>query len=185
MPAHPVGDEYQERFDALAAAGQDVHGEADFVAGLAPRPRSVLDAGCGTGRVGIELARRGFDVVGTDRDGAMLTTARRRAPGMPWIEADLVELDLGRRFDCVLLAGNVLLFVDPGTQAAVVARCAAHLKAGGALVAGFSLRGYGLDDLDADGAAADLAVTERWATWDRAPWHPGSDYAVTVLRPTA
>ncbi|MEQ1788221.1 MAG: SAM-dependent methyltransferase, partial [Acidimicrobiales bacterium] len=51
------GDDYQARFDRLAAAGDDVHGEATFVRAYAPR--SVLDAGCGTGRVAIELARGG------------------------------------------------------------------------------------------------------------------------------
>lgn len=184
---HPRGDEYQARFDALAAAGHDVHGEATFVLGLRPRPASVLDAGCGTGRVAIELARRGVEVVGTDVDPAMLATARRRAPDLSWVEADLTDpgFDLGRRFDAVVLAGNVLLFVRPGTEATAVERCAAHLAPGGAVVAGFSLRpgGYDLARFDADAARAGLAVAERWATWDRAPHGPGSDYAVTVLRP--
>ena len=36
----------------------------------------MLDAGCGTGRVAIELAARGFSVVGMDLDEAMLDTAR-------------------------------------------------------------------------------------------------------------
>ena len=52
-------DDYQARFDRLAASGQDVHGEATFV--RAYSPSSVLDAGCGTGRVAIELARHGID----------------------------------------------------------------------------------------------------------------------------
>ena len=72
------GDEYQRRFDELAASGVDVHGEADFVMRFAPQ--SVLDAGCGTGRVGIELARRGIEVVGVDVDASMLATARKTAP---------------------------------------------------------------------------------------------------------
>ena len=71
------GDEYQRRFDELASKGVDVHGEADFV--MRYRPASVLDAGCGTGRVAIELARRGVDVVGVDVDASMLATAPRTA----------------------------------------------------------------------------------------------------------
>ena len=63
-------DEYDARWDRLAAAGEEVHGEADFV--MALRPTSVLDAGCGTGRVAIELARRGVEVVGVDADPDML-----------------------------------------------------------------------------------------------------------------
>lgn len=189
-PSHARGDDYQARFDALAAGGQDVHGEATFVLGLDPRPASVLDAGCGTGRVAIELARRGVDVVGTDIDPAMLATARRLAPDLPWVEADLatLALDPPRTFDAVVLAGNVLLFVRPGTEAAAVERCAAHLAPGGALVTGFSLRpgGYDLERLDAAavaaGAGAGLALVERWSTWDRRPWSDGDDYAVSVFR---
>ena len=73
------GDAYQARFDALAASGVDVHGEAAFACSLEPAPASVLDAGCGTGRVAIELARRGIDVVGVDVDASMLAAARRAA----------------------------------------------------------------------------------------------------------
>ena len=68
------GDEYQRQFDALAASGMDVHGEADFVMRFAPA--TVLDAGCGSGRVAVELARRGCAVVGVDADASMLATAR-------------------------------------------------------------------------------------------------------------
>ena len=180
----PRGDEYQARFDALAEAGQNVHGEVDFLLGLDPPPTSVLDAGCGTGRVAIELDQRGVEVVGTDVAPDMLRTARQRAPHLDWVEADLATLDLGRTFDVVVLAGNVLLFVAPGTQAEVVRRCGEHIGPSGVVVAGFSIRpgGYGTDDLDEHADAAGLIVAERWATWDRQPWHEGGDYAVTVLR---
>lgn len=170
------GEEYQARFDALAAEGEDVHGEASFVATLGPT--SVLDAGCGSGRVAIELARRGIEVVGVDVDASMLATARRRAPSIAWIESDLAALDLGRTFDVVVLAGNVPLFTAPGTHAALVAGCARHV--GRLLVAGFQLgRGYELADHDAHCAAAGLHLLERFATWDRQPF-TGGGYAVSV-----
>ena len=175
------GDDYQARFDRLAAAGTDVHGEATFVRAFAPT--SVLDAGCGTGRVAIELARHGIEVVGADVDPSMLATARRTAPALTWVEADLAELDLGRTFDVVVMAGNVPLFTPPGTEPALVAGVARHVAPGGVLVAGFSLgRGYAVDDHDAHAAAAGLTLLERFATWDRAPWSPGGDYAVSVHR---
>ncbi len=181
-PTHPKGDDYQARFDQLAASGADVHGEADFVASLDPAPVTVLDAGCGTGRVAIELARRGLEVVGVDVDPAMLVTARGRAPELDWREADLAALDLGRTFDAVVLAGNVVLFTAPGTEADVIGRCAAHVAPGGVLVAGFQLRpgGYGLDDLGRH--AAPLVLEARFATWDRQPWPGTGDYAVSVFR---
>jgi SAM-dependent methyltransferase len=178
------GDEYQARFDKLAASGLDVHGEADFVSSLVPRPRSVVDAGCGTGRVAIELARRGMTVVGVDLDHSMLDRARRAAPNLEWIEQDLTALDLGRVFDAVVMAGNVPLFTPPGTHAGVVAGCARHVAPGGALIAGFQLgRGYDVDSYDTHCAAAGLACTERYATWDREPFAAGGDYAVSVHRP--
>ena len=175
------GDEYQARFDALAASGTDVHGEATFVRSY--DPSSVLDAGCGTGRVAVELARHGIEVVGVDVDASMLATARRLAPHISWIESDLTTLDLGRTFDLVVMAGNVPLFTPPGTEAALVAGVARHVREGGLLVAGFSLdRGYTAERYDADAAAAGLEPVERFATWDRAPWSDGGDYAVSVHR---
>jgi len=59
-----------------------MHGEATFVEALGVR--RVLDAGCGTGRVAIELARRGLDVVGVDADPGMLSAARAKAPELEW-----------------------------------------------------------------------------------------------------
>ena len=175
------GDDYQARFDRLAASGTDVHGEATFVRSY--DPATVLDAGCGSGRVAIELARHGIDVVGADLDASMLATARRLAPAITWVEADLTTLDLGRTFDVVVMAGNVPLFTPPGTHAALVAGVARHVAPGGRLVAGFSLdRGYGVDDHDAHATAAGLVLAERFATWDRAPWQAGGTYAVSVHR---
>ncbi|MGW7520300.1 class I SAM-dependent methyltransferase [Streptomyces sp. NPDC054796] len=174
------GEEYQARFDSIAAEGRDVHGEATLVRSL--EPASVLDAGCGTGRVAIELARHGVDVVGVDVDASMLETARRLAPGIPWHLSDLTALDLGRSFDVVVMAGNVPLFTPPGTEPALVAGVAAHVRAGGRLVAGFSLdRGYTVDDYDAHCVAAGLAPEVRYATWDREPYAGGA-YAVSVHR---
>ena len=178
------GDAYQARFDRLAGTGADVHGEASFVASLEPAPATVLDAGCGTGRVAIELARRGLAVVGVDVDGSMLDRARRSEPGIEWIQHDLTTLDLGRTFSVVVMAGNVPLFTPPGTHAELVVGCARHVAPGGALVAGFQLgRNYGLADYDAHCTAAGLALAERYARWDGARFTPGGDYAVSVHRP--
>lgn len=175
------GATYQARFDALAASGQHVHGEADFVEALGPG--SVLDAGCGTGRVAIELARRGIEVVGVDRDASMLDEARRRAPGLRWVLADLVDLDLGRPFDVVVMAGNVPLFTPAGDRAGLVRSGAAHLAPGGALISGFQLgRGYDLADYDRDCGSAGLGLAEHWSSWNRHAFAPGAEYVVCVHR---
>jgi SAM-dependent methyltransferase len=180
----PKGDDYDARWSAMAARGEPVHGEADLVASLLPD--TVLDAGCGTGRVAIELARRGIDVVGADLDQPMLEAARRKAPQLEWLHADLATLALERFFDVVVMAGNVMIFVTPGSEQAVVANMARHLVEGGALVAGFQLTTpYSLDRYDADCAAAGLVLEHRAATWGGAPF-VGGDYAVSVhRRPTS
>ena len=176
------GDEYDEPYERRASAGENVHGEADFVISL--RPRSVLDGGCGTGRVARELARRGVATVGVDLDETMLSTARRKAPSLEWHCADLAAIDLGRRFDIVVMAGNVMIYVTQGTEGAVLANLERHLAPGGAIVAGFSLRLGQLTagEYDRLAAAAGLTLIERWSTWDRDPYLPGSDYQVSLHR---
>ncbi len=180
----PRGAAYDHRFEQLASAGVDVHGEADLVDSYGPG--SVLDAGCGTGRVAIELNRRGHAVVGVDVDPAMLEAARRKAPGLEWVEADVTDprVEFGRSFDVVVLAGNVLIFVPPGTEGRVIANAARWLAPGGHLVAGYSLRPGGLDPArhDALALAAGLELEDRWSTWDRRPFTTGDAYAVAVHR---
>jgi SAM-dependent methyltransferase len=150
----------------------------------------VLDAGCGTGRVAIELSRRGFVVTGVDADAAMLDAARAKAPEIDWREGDLagsIDPGLSRpgpgTVDLVLLAGNVMIFLDPGTEGIVLQNLAAQLADNGLLVAGFSLQPGQLscDRYDEAAAEAGLSRAARWASWDRQPF-AGGDYAVTVHR---
>ncbi len=178
------GRDYDQRWEKLAAEGHNPHGEADFVDALLGGSGRVLDAGCGTGRVAIELARRGYEAVGVDIDTEMISAARAKAPMLDWHQLDLASMELGREFDAVVMAGNVMLFTEPGTEAEVVASCAAHLAPGGALVAGFQLRtgGYNLNRYDLDCTAAGLTLTNRYATWHHTPYttHHPPDYAVSV-----
>ncbi|MGZ4705876.1 MAG: class I SAM-dependent methyltransferase [Acidimicrobiales bacterium] len=179
-------DAYDERWRQMEASGQNPHGEADFVddvlAGM--RPASVLDAGCGTGRVAIELARRDVDVVGVDLDEDLLDRARAKAPDLTWVQADLARLDLGRTFDVVALAGNVVPYIAEADRAAAVAACARHVGGNGRMVAGFQLAGGWptIVEYDAWCAAAGLELEARFAAWDEAPFDEGATYAVSVHR---
>lgn len=183
----PRGDAYDARWRELAAAGQSVHGEADLVESLLRETGGsrVLDAGCGTGRVAIELATRGFSLTGMDLDEAMLAAARAKAPDLRWILADLSEASahLDSEFDLVVLAGNVMIFVARGTEATVISQLASHLAPGGLFVAGFQLTTgrLTLEHYDTACAAAGLELVDRWATWDREPFD-GGDYAVSLHR---
>jgi SAM-dependent methyltransferase len=180
----PRGEEYDRRFDELAARGVDLHGEADLIDSY--DPASVLDAGCGTGRVAIELGRRGRVVTGIDLDPRMLEVARRKAPGISWVEGDLADpaLTLDRRFEIVAMAGNVLIFVAPGTEGSVVSNMARWLLPGGRVIAGYSLVPDGLSVARHDelAASAGLTLESRWSTWDRKPFAPDGSYAVSVHR---
>ena len=176
------GADYDARFEQLAATGVDVHGEASLVASLGVH--SVLDAGCGTGRVAIELDRRGLEVAGVDLDPSMLDVARKKGPGITWQEASLADVDLGRSFDAVVLAGNVMIFVEPGSEGPVLANMGRHLRPGGLLVAGFSLLPdrLGLSEYDRLAERVGLDLAERFSTWDRLPFDAESDYAVSIHR---
>jgi predicted TPR repeat methyltransferase len=185
------GDRYAARFDALAAKGVDVHGEAALCASLVPVGSRVLDAGCGTGRVAIRLAELGYDCVGVDLDDSMLAVARERAAGLQWVPADLATFNLGEpAFDLVVAAGNVIPFVAKGTESQVVARLAAHLGPDGLLVAGFGLDDAHLPpsaarvrlaEYDAWCASGGLELVRRLATWEGAPYD-GGGYAVSIHR---
>ena len=174
-------DEYEARWQQMADEGSNPHGEADFLSRYSPA--SVLDAGCGTGRVGIELASRGIEVVGTDFDADMLSYARKKAPSIAWHHANLANLDLGRTFDVVVLAGNVIPYVEPDDRAAAVAGAARHVAAAGHLIAGFSLRsGWpSLADYHSWCVAAGLREDDHFATWNGDPYE-GGDYVVAVHR---
>ncbi|AQA05411.1 SAM-dependent methyltransferase [Mycobacterium sp. MS1601] len=181
----PRGDDYDRRWQQLAATGRGVHGEADCIEALLRQTGGsrVLDAGCGTGRVAIELAARGYEVVGVDADEKMLGTAEAKAPDLTWILGDLCTLTVTEPFDMAVLAGNVMIYLQSGSEALVLQRVADAVVEAGLVVAGFSLRPDRLQlaDYDRHAEAAGLRLEQRWATWDRAPF-TGGDYAVSVHR---
>ena len=190
-----VGDDYAQRyaarFTALAARGEDVHGEARFVAGLVEPPASVLDAGCGTGRVAVRLHELGYAVTGVDVDASMVEVARAGAPHLDWRLGDLATLDLDATYDVVLVAGNTIPLLEPGTLTDAAARLAAHVAPGGLLVTGFGLDAdhlpgdcpaTPLPDVEAALRAAGLEPVDRLSTWDGAPADPAGGYVVTVDR---
>jgi len=71
------------------------------------------------------------------RSHPLLETARRKAPDVPWHLADLATVDLGRTFECVIAPGNVMIFLTPGSEPAVISNIARHLAPDGLLIAGF------------------------------------------------
>lgn len=179
---------YIDRFRTMAAEGQDLAGEARLVDAMLPRRARVLDAGCGTGRVGAELHARGHDVIGVDADAALIDAAKADYPGPTWVVADLSEFDLdtvgaSEPFHAAVLAGNVMVFLAPGTETDVLRRMGACVRSDGFVITGFHVnRELALTDFDAYVADAGLVIEHRFATWDLRAWHADADFAVTVLR---
>ncbi len=172
-------DTYDQAWKRMEQAGQNPHGEVDFVMGF--EPTSVLDAGCGTGRVALELDRRAVHVVGTDLDEQMLAVAAAKAPHLTWVASDLATLNLDQSFDVVVMAGNIVLFVAAGTEAAVVAGAARHVGPGGHLVAGFGLgRGVTADEWEQYLLDGGLEPTARYSTWSGDPFSDAASYLVSV-----
>jgi SAM-dependent methyltransferase len=103
-------------------------------------PKTVLDMGCGTGRLARDFAARGHRVIGADPAAAMLDIARSRpgsGPGggnVTWIETDAAGLAVDTRFDLVIMTGHVFqVFLDDREVRAALGALRRHLAPGGRL----------------------------------------------------
>ena len=186
-PEHSAA--YIQRFKDLAAAGQDLVGEARLVDAMLPRRARVLDAGSGTGRIAGYLCEVGHEVVGVDGDPVLVAEAEQQHPGPRFLVGDLAELDLPaagipQPFDLVVCAGNVVTFLAESTRVEVLRRLRSHVTADGRAAIGFGAeRGYAFDDFLADAATAGWAPDVLLSTWDLRPFTADSDFLVAVLRP--
>ncbi|MEH0108735.1 class I SAM-dependent methyltransferase [Tersicoccus sp. MR15.9] len=185
---------YEHRFRGLHADGVDVDGEGRLVDALLDRQATVLDAGCGTGRLAAHLTRQGHRAVGVDKDAALIRAARElQDEGIPFLEADLAELDgatltgagLPARYDAIAAIGNVLVFVAPGSERTVLDRFRALLTDDGVLVTGFATdREYTVEHLDRDATAAGFTLRQRFGTYQLAPFTADAGWAVSVFDAT-
>jgi adenosylmethionine-8-amino-7-oxononanoate aminotransferase/SAM-dependent methyltransferase len=126
-----------ELMNLLMGAPSDV---GDYEALAASCGGPVLELGCGDGRVAIELARRGYQVIGVDLSPEMLRKLQIRAAELPksaqalieTLQTDIKVMELGRKFPLVILpASSILLFTDPAERLMVFRRAVAHLLPGG------------------------------------------------------
>jgi ubiquinone/menaquinone biosynthesis C-methylase UbiE len=110
----------------------------DLVSEINGTEKSVLEIACGTGRIALQLAKMGIDVVGIDISPEFLEIARRKnasTPKVEFINADMRSFQLNRRFPLVIIPGHsfqALITVDG--QLRTLRMIADHLTPNGKLV---------------------------------------------------
>ncbi len=133
-----AGPDFDGRESAVAPDGSPVDlylllpsfGEAEVVHDAIVAGASVLELGCGVGRMTHELLRLGHPVTAVDESAEMLAHVR----GAETIQARIEELDLGREFDCVLLASHFVNAADPDERRGLLEACARHTAPEGRVV---------------------------------------------------
>ncbi len=117
-----------------------ISGQVDFIEsslGLS-KGQTVLDVGCGLGLHALELARRGYLVVGLDLSLPMITRAAEAAQQeglrINFLHSDLREIGFQGMFDAIVCVGTTFGFFDDDTNRDVLARLCASLKPGGRLL---------------------------------------------------
>jgi SAM-dependent methyltransferase len=132
------------------------------------RPTTVLDLGCGTGRLLAELHDHGMPGTGIDLQPLLITWARRTHPQLGLHVGDLRTARLGTTFDLVTCVGNTLSYLHTGTElAAAFDTMRAHSHPG-TLLALATLTGAGRDVHGRGEVATSLgaATVTTASTWD-------------------
>jgi 2-polyprenyl-3-methyl-5-hydroxy-6-metoxy-1,4-benzoquinol methylase len=99
---------------------------------------AILELACGSGQLAVPIAAQGIPVVGLDNAPEMLTVARQRALAagvdVDFVEGDMREFDLGRRFSMIFIARNSMLHLsEPNEFAALFSAVRRHLAPDGIL----------------------------------------------------
>lgn len=187
---------YRKHFAQALTDGTDITIEARLAHALVPPGATILDAGCGMGRVGGHLVHLGHQVLGVDLDAHLLAEATRSFPHLPTVQARLEDLtgeqlrQAGHpdRYDLITCVGNVLIVLAPDSEVSVL-RTLKHLLApDGRLLVGFNTaavvpnsRRYSLDEFTADVTAAGLQVEQHYDSYALRPATPKATFIVAIL----
>ena len=95
---------------------------------------TVLELGCGTGRITLLLARAGIEITGLDVVPEMLEYARQKAVDLPirWVEGDVRSFHLDQKFDLICATGGVFnMLLTRSDQEAMLSQVRKHLAPNG------------------------------------------------------
>ena len=136
--------------DTRAEAPADLAMVDDFVAAVrsfaAPEQATVLDAGCGTGRMSRYLADRGVQVRGVDLSPGMIEQAARHHADIPFDVGSIAALPCAAAtFDGVLLWYS-FIHTPASEQPGIFSEARRVVRDGGFVLAGFQV-GKGVQDV--------------------------------------
>jgi len=124
----------QSRKDYLEQAAKVSH-LARCKTGRPAREMSLLDVGCGTGLHLEHFASWFAHLEGVDLNEEMLTVARTRLPNVPLHHGDMIDFDLGRKFDVVTCLSSAICSMKRYVNLCdAITTMAKHLKPAGVLV---------------------------------------------------
>lgn len=111
-----------------------VGNEPDVIEAAVPAGASLLELGCGAGRVTGPLIERGFAVTAVDESAEMLDAVRERVPGAETVRSPIESLELDRRFDVVMLASYLVHTAEHRTRQAFLETCRRHVRDDGCVL---------------------------------------------------
>ncbi|MEU5592083.1 class I SAM-dependent methyltransferase [Streptomyces sp. NPDC020298] len=107
-----------------------VRDEPDIIAAAVPAGAHILELGSGVGRVTHSLLERGLTVTAVDESAEMLERVR----GARTICSPIEDLDLGEKFDVVMLASFLVHAGDVEVRRGLLRTCARHVAEGGCVL---------------------------------------------------
>lgn len=180
-PAH--SENYARRWKMMAAQGHDIDGEARLIDAIAERGSHILDAGCGTGRLGGYLAQRGHTITGVDIDPILIDYAKEDFPKATWIVGDLSEDPIeAQNVDIAVSAGNVMGFLAVDGREPAIRNIFQSLRSSGRFVVGFGQgRGWEFDDFISLAQTVGFEVENLFESWDLKPFNEQSTFLVAFF----
>lgn len=129
-------DSFVEIYDRVCPG---VPGDVEYFLRRAKQSASVLEVGCGTGRVYLELLAQGIDVVGVDSSEGMLDVLTRRSQAQSLVSntvcESMINMDLHQSFDLIILAYRTFMhLLTTQEQQAALEVLKRHLSPGGTII---------------------------------------------------